>query len=79
MNLAEIIEEGETRLRNARLAGEFQTRDRRIRQAEAESFAVEHFARLLAVARAAVECERDPWGGGFTALRAAVRGEEENG
>jgi hypothetical protein len=38
-------------------------------------YARQHLPTLLAVARAAVECERDPWGGGFAALRAAVRGE----
>lgn len=62
-SLAEIIEEGERQL------GNYQTMILPHGDARA----------LLAVAKAAVECEKDPWGGGFTALRAAVRGDAGKG
>lgn len=78
--LAEILAEGE------RLETEY---DRAVRDGfdstahalwdEKCSFWDDHARTLLAVAKAAVECERDPEGGGFTALRAAVRGADEGG
>lgn len=78
--LAEIIDWGK-RLETAYMEAVDDGLDSTARDHDAAlvQFYATNGSRLLAVAKAAVECERDPLGGGFTALRAAVRGADEGG